>query len=52
MAMASFNDTQVDEFTYYLYGEPGNMDNQYPEDVKIRYPKVWNGSPFNNNSKV
>jgi len=40
MAIASFDDTDVEIFKYYLYGEPGMMENQYPEEVSIRYPKV------------
>lgn len=40
LAFARFDDTNVDEFTYFKYGEPGTLDSQYPEVVMLRYPKV------------
>lgn len=35
IAIASFNDTNVEEFTYVLY------EDQYEKEEKLRYPKVW-----------
>ncbi len=34
IAIASFNDTNVEEFTYILY------EDQYEKEVALRYPKV------------
>ncbi|XP_055640244.1 venom dipeptidyl peptidase 4 [Toxorhynchites rutilus septentrionalis] len=45
IAMASFDDTQVKEFTYHVYGEPDDPKNQYPEDFTLRYPKVNTTNP-------
>lgn len=43
LAFAQFNDTDVDSFTYFKYGEPGSLDSQYPEAVVLKYPKVISG---------
>lgn len=40
LAFAWFNDTDVDDFKYYLYGDPGSLEDQYPEVVTLKYPKV------------
>lgn len=40
IAFARFNDTEVESFSYPIYGEPGNPEYQYPEEVSIKYPKV------------
>lgn len=40
LAYASFDDRNVQEILYLHYGEPGNLDDQYPTEVKIKYPKV------------
>lgn len=45
LAYATFNDVYVDKFTYDLYDEPGEIDNQYPEHVTIRYPKAGTTNP-------
>uniref|UniRef100_A0A182PPN8 Venom dipeptidyl peptidase 4 n=1 Tax=Anopheles epiroticus TaxID=199890 RepID=A0A182PPN8_9DIPT len=45
LAMASFDDREVKEFTYHLYGAPGDEDKQYPEELRIRYPKVNTTNP-------
>lgn len=45
MAIVSFDDTNVEEFTYHIYGEPGSLLNQYPEDVTLRYPKAGTTNP-------
>uniref|UniRef100_A0A8D8BCF4 Venom dipeptidyl peptidase 4 n=4 Tax=Culex pipiens TaxID=7175 RepID=A0A8D8BCF4_CULPI len=45
IAMASFDDTEVKEFSYHIYGEPEDPAYQYPEEFKIRYPKVNTTNP-------
>lgn len=35
IAIASFDDTEVEEFTYLMYDE-----DQYEKEVRLRYPKV------------
>uniref|UniRef100_A0A182SC86 Dipeptidylpeptidase IV N-terminal domain-containing protein n=1 Tax=Anopheles maculatus TaxID=74869 RepID=A0A182SC86_9DIPT len=45
LAMASFDDRDVKEFTYHLYGSPDDTDKQYPEELRIRYPKVNTTNP-------
>lgn len=40
LAVASFNDTQVESAVYPYYGEPSEIDNQYPILVHFKYPKV------------
>jgi len=40
LAFASFNDTLVKNMAYFHYGLPGSLDDQYPKEVKIKYPKV------------
>lgn len=42
LAFARFDDTEVDNFTYFKYGEPGTLDSQYPEVIMLKYPKVMN----------
>ncbi|XP_053691924.1 venom dipeptidyl peptidase 4 [Sabethes cyaneus] len=45
IAMASFDDVDVKEFTYHVYGDPDDPEHQYPEEYTIRYPKVNNTNP-------
>ncbi|XP_058447829.1 venom dipeptidyl peptidase 4 [Malaya genurostris] len=45
IAMASFDDTEVEEFTYHVYGDPEDSERQYPEEYTIRYPKANNTNP-------
>ncbi|XP_053673756.1 venom dipeptidyl peptidase 4 [Anopheles nili] len=45
LAMASFDDRDVKEFSYHLYGSPDDADRQYPEELRIRYPKVNTTNP-------
>lgn len=45
LAYASFDDRNVQEILYLHYGEPGNLDDQYPTEVKIKYPKVGTSNP-------
>lgn len=40
LAVASFNDTNVESAIYPVYGNPSNINDQYPELVKFKYPKV------------
>ncbi|KAH0946793.1 hypothetical protein HN011_002560 [Eciton burchellii] len=45
LAFASFNDTLVKNMAYFHYGLPGSLDDQYPKEVKIKYPKVGTLNP-------
>ncbi|XP_055547691.1 venom dipeptidyl peptidase 4 [Wyeomyia smithii] len=45
IAMASFDDIDVKEFSYHVYGDPDDPENQYPQEYTIRYPKVNNTNP-------
>uniref|UniRef100_A0A182JFB8 Venom dipeptidyl peptidase 4 n=1 Tax=Anopheles atroparvus TaxID=41427 RepID=A0A182JFB8_ANOAO len=45
LAMASFDDRDVKEFSYHVYGSPNDPDKQYPEELRIRYPKVNTTNP-------
>lgn len=40
MAYAKFNDTITPVMTIPVYGQPGNLQFQYPHAAQIRYPKV------------
>lgn len=40
LAFATFNDTNVKDIEIPKYGSPGNMKDQYPKEIKIKYPKV------------
>jgi dipeptidyl-peptidase-4 len=40
LAFATFNDTDVKTASYFQYGQPGTLQSQYADTVKIRYPKV------------
>lgn len=40
LAFATFNDTVVKDMAYFYYGTPGSLENQYPTQVKLKYPKV------------
>lgn len=45
IAIASFNDTEVNEFMYFMYRQPGNLANQYFDEIKLRYPKAGTTNP-------
>ena len=47
LAFMKFDDTLVREFIYDLYGESENVleKNQYPEEVRLRYPKAGTNNP-------
>jgi len=40
LAFATFNDTQVKDIAFLHYGTPGSLEDQYPTEIKIKYPKV------------
>ncbi|KAJ8940985.1 hypothetical protein NQ318_011719 [Aromia moschata] len=46
IAYAIFHDENVEEFSYYIYGEAGSLDSQYPTQATIRYPKVGTPNPI------
>ncbi|CAO1395349.1 unnamed protein product [Diamesa tonsa] len=47
LAFMKFDDTNVREFIYDLYGESEDVldKNQYPEEVRLRYPKAGTNNP-------
>lgn len=40
-----FDDTKVETFKYFLYGESENPSYQYPEEVDLKYPKPSTPNP-------
>lgn len=46
LAVASFNDTEVDSTTFPFYGDSTDLNYQYPEVVKFKYPKVGRKNPL------
>ncbi|KAL1494674.1 hypothetical protein ABEB36_010240 [Hypothenemus hampei] len=46
LAYAKFNDTNVKGFTYFIYGTPGDLEDQYPTVRDIKYPKVGEVNPI------
>ncbi|KAL4715180.1 hypothetical protein ACJJTC_012227 [Scirpophaga incertulas] len=45
LAVASFNDTKVESAVYPYYGTASDINNQYPELVKFKYPKAGRINP-------
>ncbi|KYN10654.1 Venom dipeptidyl peptidase 4 [Trachymyrmex cornetzi] len=45
LAFATFNDTAVKDMAYFHYGTPGSLEDQYPTEVKIKYPKAGTPNP-------
>lgn len=45
LAFATFNDTLVKNIVYSHYGTPGSLEDQYPREVKIKYPKAGTQNP-------
>ncbi|XP_060517123.1 venom dipeptidyl peptidase 4-like isoform X2 [Cylas formicarius] len=45
IAYAMFNDTNVADFSYFVYGKPGVLSDQYPTIATIKYPKVGTPNP-------
>lgn len=46
LAVASFNDTNVESAVYPYYGDPLDVTNQYPQSVKFKYPKAGSENPI------
>ena len=46
LAFATFNDTSVKDISILYYGTPGSLENQYPSEVKIKYPKAGSRNPI------
>ncbi|XP_032529927.2 venom dipeptidyl peptidase 4 [Danaus plexippus] len=45
LAVATFNDTQVESALYPYYGEPSDFNSQYPLLVHFKYPKAGRTNP-------
>ncbi|XP_013133891.1 PREDICTED: venom dipeptidyl peptidase 4-like [Papilio polytes] len=45
LAVASFDDRDVESAIYQYYGNPSDIDNQYPQLVQFKYPKVGRTNP-------
>ncbi|CAH0603285.1 unnamed protein product [Chrysodeixis includens] len=45
LAVATFNDTNVETATYPYYGQPSDLSNQYPDIVHFKYPKAGRQNP-------
>lgn len=45
LAFASFDDAEVKNATMLYYGKPGSLEDQYPTEVKIKYPKAGTPNP-------
>ena len=45
LAWFEFNDTDVDVMTITHYGQPGNLQFQYPIQTPLRYPKPGRRNP-------
>lgn len=45
LALVHLDDTLVHNFTYHIYGEPGKIEDQYPSEVTLRYPKSGSENP-------
>ncbi|XP_034176529.2 venom dipeptidyl peptidase 4 isoform X2 [Osmia lignaria lignaria] len=45
LAFVTFNDTNVKEIVIPKYGTPGSIENQYPSEQKIKYPKAGSPNP-------
>ncbi|KAM3962795.1 apoptotic chromatin condensation inducer-like protein [Aphomia sociella] len=45
LAFATFNDTEVESYSYYYYADKSDPDDVYPELVDLKYPKVGRTNP-------
>ncbi|XP_037977148.2 venom dipeptidyl peptidase 4 [Plutella xylostella] len=45
LAVASFNDTEVPSASYPYYGDPTDLNSQYPHIVSFKYPKAGRMNP-------
>nr|XP_031850173.1 venom dipeptidyl peptidase 4 [Nomia melanderi] len=46
LAFATYNDTGVKDIAILYYGKPGSMEDQYPTEEKIKYPKAGSPNPI------
>lgn len=46
LAFATYNDTRVKDIAILYYGTPGALKDQYPTEVKIKYPKAGSPNPI------
>ncbi|XP_055597026.1 venom dipeptidyl peptidase 4 [Uranotaenia lowii] len=46
VAIASFDDREVPQISYPIYGNPGDDSFQYPEEYLLRYPKANSTNPL------
>ncbi|XP_078045888.1 venom dipeptidyl peptidase 4 [Augochlora pura] len=46
LAFATYNDTGVRDMAMLYYGRPGVLADQYPKEVKIKYPKAGSPNPI------
>ncbi|XP_076375275.1 venom dipeptidyl peptidase 4 isoform X2 [Megalopta genalis] len=46
LAFATYNDTEVRDMVIPYYGRPGVLADQYPKEVKIKYPKAGTPNPI------
>lgn len=45
LVYATFDDTNVKDISYFHYGEPGSLEDQYPTEIKLKYPKPGTPNP-------
>ncbi|KAJ8683546.1 hypothetical protein QAD02_019338, partial [Eretmocerus hayati] len=45
LVFATFNDSEVREAILMRYGQPGDLENQYATEERIRYPKAGTKNP-------
>ncbi|XP_043471588.1 venom dipeptidyl peptidase 4 isoform X2 [Leptopilina heterotoma] len=45
LLFATFNDTEVKDAVYSIYGKPGELNSQYPSIMKLKYPKAGSTMP-------
>lgn len=45
LVYATFDDRNVKEMLYSHYGDPGNIKDQYPTEMKLKYPKPGTPNP-------
>jgi dipeptidyl-peptidase-4 len=45
LAIVQIDDTEIEDYTFHNYGTPGDMNDQYPHRVDIRYPKTGGKLP-------
>lgn len=45
LAVGFFNDTEVETFTYFLYGDGATTFYQYPHEEQLKYPKSGSKNP-------